>query len=104
MYGESFESNQFAPFAVAAGGGQTVLAPGESYDVTVRFAPSLPGKFATTMSVTSNDTYVPVQVAGAGVVSRPAIDASPAWYSSVPFPSVTPRRRRSRSRTKEPHR
>lgn len=81
VYGESFESNQFATFAVAAGGGQTVLAPGESYDVTVRFAPSLPGKFATTMSVTSNDTYVPVQVAGSGVVSRPAIDVSPAWYS-----------------------
>lgn len=42
-----------APFAVVAGGGDFVLAPGESHVVTVRFAPAATGSFSAALAITT---------------------------------------------------
>ncbi|WP_232703277.1 Ig-like domain-containing protein [Halobacterium wangiae] len=79
VHGASFETS-FLTFSVVSGGGSTVVAPGETHNVTVRFAPLRQGPAATSLPISTNDTYVSVSIRGNGAEQNRAPVTATDYY------------------------
>ncbi|MFB6296507.1 MAG: choice-of-anchor D domain-containing protein, partial [Halobacteriales archaeon] len=72
-------------FAVVSSGGTTSLAPGESREISVAFAPAATGQQNATLSIPSNDPEGALNVSLSGTGERSNIAVSP---SAVAFGNV----------------
>jgi hypothetical protein len=81
-----------APFTVLAGGGPFTLAPHQSLQVVVKFAPASAGRATGRLVVTSNDPRWPtvnVPILGQGTGTGPAPSPAPN-PNPTPSPNPTP--------------
>ena len=79
-----------AGFGVANNGCAGTIAPGISCDITISFAPSIPGPLTGVLSISSNDPASPtaVSLTGTGTEPRAFVDASVSFATPRNVPQT----------------
>ncbi|MFQ5822677.1 MAG: choice-of-anchor D domain-containing protein [bacterium] len=78
--GQSLIGTNASEFSIVSGGGTFSLAPGQSHQTTVRFAPSTAGSKTATLRITNNSNNAPtkeVPLSGTGVELAPVLSVTP---------------------------
>ena len=82
-----------AGFGVANNGCSGPIAPGVGCDITVSFAPAIPGPLTGVLSISSNDPASPttaVSLTGTGTEPQASVDASVGFATSRNVPQTLP--------------